>query len=49
MTKTDMTDAVYNDFYVGENCDVTIVAGCGIHNGGCGTHGARRCPHFPHR
>lgn len=37
MTKTDMTDAVYNDFYVGENCDVTIVAGCGIHNSGCGT------------
>lgn len=37
MTKTDMTDAVYNDFYVGKNCDVTIVAGCGIHNSGCGT------------
>lgn len=36
MTKTDLTDAVYNDFYVGENCDVTIVAGCGIHNSGCG-------------
>ena len=25
---------VYNDFYVGDDCDVTIVAGCGIHNGG---------------
>ena len=25
---------VYNDFYIGENADVTIVAGCGIHNGG---------------
>ena len=37
MTKTDLTDAVYNDFYIGENCDVTIVAGCGIHNSGCGT------------
>lgn len=37
MTKTDLTDAVYNDFYVGENCNVTIVAGCGIHNNGCGT------------
>lgn len=36
MTKTDLTDAVYNDFYVGEDCDVTIVAGCGIHNNGCG-------------
>ena len=23
---------VYNDFYVGDNCDVLIVAGCGIHN-----------------
>ena len=26
---------VYNDFYVGEDCDVDIVAGCGIHNCGC--------------
>lgn len=25
---------VYNDFFIGENCDVVIVAGCGIHNGG---------------
>ena len=25
---------VYNDFYIGENADVTIIAGCGIHNGG---------------
>ena len=25
---------VYNDFHIGEDCDVTIVAGCGIHNGG---------------
>lgn len=30
-----MTDEVYNDFYVGEGADVTIVAGCGIHNAGC--------------
>lgn len=30
-----MTDAVYNDFYVGEGADVTIAAGCGIHNAGC--------------
>ncbi|SDA19649.1 Uncharacterized protein family (UPF0051) [Ruminococcus sp. YE71] len=28
-------ETVYNDFYVGENCDVLIVAGCGIDN--CGT------------
>lgn len=27
-------DLVYNDFYIGENADVTIVAGCGVHNGG---------------
>lgn len=30
-----MTDIVYNDFYVAEGADVTIVAGCGIHNSGC--------------
>ena len=29
-----MTDIVYNDFYIAEGADVTIVAGCGIHN--CG-------------
>lgn len=27
-----INDLVYNDFYVGENSDVLIVAGCGIHN-----------------
>ena len=37
ITKTGVNDLVYNDFYIGENCDVLIVAGCGIHNGGCGT------------
>lgn len=30
-----MTDEVYNDFFVEEGADVTIVAGCGIHNAGC--------------
>ena len=30
-----MTDLVYNDFYVADGADVTIVAGCGIHNSGC--------------
>ena len=30
---------VYNDFYIGENCDVNIVAGCGIHN--CGDQTSR--------
>ena len=34
LTLTGLTDLVYNDFYIGEDCDVTIVAGCGIHNGG---------------
>jgi len=32
--QTGLNDLVYNDFYVGEDCDVTIVAGCGISN--CG-------------
>lgn len=31
---TGLTDLVYNDFYIGENADVVIVAGCGIHNTG---------------
>ncbi len=35
ITKTGVNDLVYNDFYIGENADVLIVAGCGIHN--CGT------------
>ena len=33
ITKTGIKDLVYNDFFVGENCNVTIVAGCGIHCG----------------
>lgn len=39
ISKTGIKDMVYNDFYVGENCDVTIVAGCGIHN--CGGKDSR--------
>jgi len=27
-------ETVYNDFFIGEDCDVVIVAGCGIHNTG---------------
>jgi len=27
-----LDDMVYNDFYIGDNCDILIVAGCGIHN-----------------
>jgi len=34
ISQTGLKDLVYNDFYVGENADVTIIAGCGIHN--CG-------------
>ncbi len=34
LSQTGLTDLVYNDFFIGEDCDVTIVAGCGIHNGG---------------
>lgn len=29
-----ITEMVYNDFYIGEDSDVVIVAGCGIHNNG---------------
>ena len=29
-----MKELVYNDFHIGADCDVTIVAGCGIHNSG---------------
>ena len=35
ITETGLTELVYNDFYIGEDCDVDIVAGCGIHNSGC--------------
>ena len=34
LTETGLSDLVYNDFYVGEDADVLIVAGCGIHNAG---------------
>ena len=34
MTKTGLTEVVYNDFYVGDGAEVVIVAGCGIDN--CG-------------
>lgn len=35
ISESGLTESVYNDFFIGENCDVTIIAGCGIHN--CGT------------
>lgn len=34
-----LNDLVYNDFYIGDNADVTIMAGCGIHN--CGDKESR--------
>ena len=34
LSQSGLKDTVYNDFFVAEGCDVTIVAGCGIHN--CG-------------
>ena len=32
ITESGLKDIVYNDFYVGKNANVVIVAGCGIHN-----------------
>ena len=32
ITQSGMKDVVYNDFYIGENANVVIIAGCGIHN-----------------
>ena len=31
VTHGDVDDLVYNDFFVGDGADVTIVAGCGVH------------------
>ena len=38
LTRTGLKEVVYNDFHIGENCDVVIVAGCGIDN--CGNQDA---------
>ena len=32
ITESGIKDVVYNDFYIGDNSDILIVAGCGIHN-----------------
>lgn len=37
LTQSGLSDMVYNDFYIGKNANVVIVAGCGIHNSGCET------------
>lgn len=34
LSESGLKESVYNDFFVGEDCDITIIAGCGIHNGG---------------
>jgi Fe-S cluster assembly scaffold protein SufB len=34
ISETNRVELVYNDFFIGEGADITIVAGCGIHNGG---------------
>ena len=34
LSQTGLKELVYNDFHIGADCNVTIVAGCGIHNGG---------------
>lgn len=31
VTKGGVDDLVYNDFFIGEDCDIVIVAGCGVH------------------
>ncbi len=36
ISDSGIKETVYNDFFIGDNCDVVIVAGCGINN--CGTH-----------
>ena len=36
ISESGVKEKVYNDFFIGDNCDVTIVAGCGIDN--CGAH-----------
>lgn len=35
MTQSGLKEEVYNDFHIGENAQVEIVAGCGIDNCGC--------------
>jgi Fe-S cluster assembly scaffold protein SufB len=39
ISESGLTECVYNDFFIGPDCDVTIIAGCGIHN--CGGEDSR--------
>lgn len=34
LSQSGLEEMVYNDFIIGDDCDITIIAGCGIHNGG---------------
>ncbi|MBQ8416839.1 MAG: SufD family Fe-S cluster assembly protein [Clostridia bacterium] len=34
LSQSGIKELVYNDFHIGADCDITIVAGCGIHNAG---------------
>ena len=36
ISEAGLKEVVYNDFFIGDDCDVVIVAGCGIHNCGGG-------------
>ncbi len=36
ISESGLKELVYNDFFIGEDCDVTIIAGCGISNCGGG-------------
>lgn len=39
ISESGHSEMVYNDFYIGEDADVEILAGCGIHN--CGSEESR--------
>ena len=34
LSASGLKEMVYNDFFIGDDCDVVIFAGCGIHNAG---------------
>ena len=34
LSQSGLKELVYNDFHIGKDADVTIIAGCGIHNSG---------------
>ncbi len=47
LSEAGLKEMVYNDFFIGEDCDVVIIAGCGIHNcgGGDSEHSGVHCFH----